>query len=180
MNPRLLPLAGVLALSAAPAAPAPLTASGGTATFEYRVLIVNVTGTMDGVTSTVNLDVDDLAATTGTVTVPLSGLRTGIGLRDAHTRSALNTQQFPSATFTLETLTGGRLTEGQTLATTATGQLTVRGVTRPLSAPVKATLNAGRVRVSTQFQFNPLEYGVRYPGGADFIAVKASFVLAAR
>ena len=178
----LLSLCGLLGLSLTLAAPAPYTASGGSATFDYRVTVVNVKGTMQGVSSSVNLDTGDLAATTGTVTVPLSELKTGNGLRDSHAKGAgaLNTAQFKDALFKLEKLTGGKLTEGQTLATTASGQLSVKGVSKPVSVPVKATLNAGRVSVSTQFKFNPLEYGVRYPGGADNITVNVEFVLAAR
>lgn len=166
----------------ASAAGVPYTATSGQATFEYRVTLVNVKGTVEGVISAVDLNTDDLAATTGTVTVPLSGLKTGNSLRDSHAKGtgALNTAQFPSATFKLEKLTGGELTEGQTLATTASGQLTVKGVSRPISAPVKATLSGSKVNVSTQFKFNPLDYGVRYPGGADTITVNVGFVLAAR
>ena len=67
------------------------------------------------------------------------------------------------------TLTGGALREGQTLATTATGTLTVKGVRRRLSVPVKATLQGGRVHVSTQFKFNPHDYGVNYPGSSDSV-----------
>lgn len=171
-------LAGLLALASA--AGAPYAASGGNATFEYRVTFVNVKGTIEGVSSTVELSADDLAATTGTVTVPLSDLKTGNGLRDSHAKGALNTGEFPNATFRLEKLTGGKLMEGQTLATSASGTLTVKGVSKPISAPVKATLSGGKVNVSAQFKFNPLDHGVRYPGGADNITVNVSFVLAAR
>ncbi|QFP77044.1 YceI family protein [Deinococcus sp. AJ005] len=182
MKQAALSLIGVLGLGAAHSQAAPYAAGGGNATFEYRVTFVNVKGTMEGVTSTVNLDTDDLAATTGLVTVPLSELKTGNSLRDSHAKGtgALNTAQFRDATFKLEKLTGGKLTEGQTLATTASGQLTVKGISKPVSVPVKATLNAGKVNVSTQFKFNPLEYGVRYPGGADVITVNVGFVLTAR
>ncbi|CAM3955303.1 YceI family protein [Deinococcus marmoris] len=164
----------------ASAAGAPYAATSGQATFEYRVTLVNVKGTVEGVISAVDLNTDDLAATTGTVTVPLLGLKTGNSLRDSHTKGALGTQEFPNATFKLGRLTGGRLTAGQTLATTASGTLTVRGVSKPVSVPVKATLSANNVNVSTQFKFNPLEYGVRYPGGADVITVNVEFVLTAR
>ncbi|CAM3887253.1 YceI family protein [Deinococcus frigens] len=182
MKSLLLSFSGLLGLSLVSAAAAPYAASDGTATFEYRVTFVNVKGTMEGVTSSVDLDPDDLAATSGTVTVPLSELKTGNSLRDSHAKGtgALNTAQFKDATFTLEKLTGGKLTGGQTLATTATGQLTIKGVRKPVSAPIKVTLNAGKVNVSTQFKFNPLDYGVRYPGGADNITVNVDFVLTAR
>lgn len=173
-------LATILLLSAsALAAPSAYTSNNGTATFDHRVIGVNVHGNISGVTSTVQLDPIDLAATTGTVTVPLTNLKTGIGLRDSHAKSerALNTNVYPNTTFTLEKLTGGKLLEGQTLATTASGKLTVKGVTKQISVPVKATLNGEIVNVSTQFQFNPHDYGVNYPGSSDSVTVGVSFSL---
>ena len=158
---------------------APYTATQGRATFEHRVLIVNVKGTVEGVTASVQLDPDDLAATRGQVSVPLANLRTGIGLRDDHARgeSALNTARFPNAVFVLGSLTGGKLTEGQTLSTTASGQFTLRGVTRTISVPVKATLAGGQVRVATQFRFNPHDFGVNYAGSSDSASVDVNFTL---
>lgn len=161
------------------AAPVAYSAAQGTATFDHRVRGINVHGTIAGVTSSVQLDAGDLAATQGTVTVPFGNLKTGIPMRDSHAmgKEALNTAQFPTATFELDKLTGGKLTEGQTLATTATGKLTVKGVTKPVTAPVKATLQDGRVKVSTQFAFNPHDYGVDYPGSSDRVTVGVNFVL---
>lgn len=166
-------------LNPAQAAPVPFSAADGSATFDYRVLVVNVHGTISGVTSNVQLDVNDLAATTGTVSVPLENLKTGISLRDNHAKGegALNTARFPAATFTLEKLTGGKLLEGQTLANTASGQLTVKGVTKAANVPVKATLSGGQVNVSTQFAFNPHEFGVNYTGGSDRVNVNVTFTL---
>lgn len=158
---------------------APYTAAQGRATFEHRVLIVNVRGTVEGVTASVQLDPNDLAATRGQVSVPLTNLRTGIGLRDDHARgeSALNTARFPNAVFVLGSLTGGKLTEGQTLSTTASGQFTLRGVTKTISVPVKATLTGGQVRVATQFRFNPHDFGVNYAGSSDSASVDVNFTL---
>lgn len=181
MNTRVVLFSVVLGGALAGAAGVPYSAADGTATFEHRVAFVTVQGTVQGVRSRVTLDPEDLGTTTGTVTVPLSGLKTGIELRDRHATGprALDTARFPNATFELEQLTGGRLTEGQLLATTARGRLTVRGVTRAIRVPVKATLGSGEVRVSTQFKFNPHDFGVNYPGSSDSVTVGASFTLRA-
>ncbi|WP_230272227.1 YceI family protein [Deinococcus sp. 6YEL10] len=181
MNKYLLPLpALVLATTLSGAAQAATyRAAGGSASFAYRVTVVNVNGSMTGVTANVTLDPQDLAATKGTVTVPVSTLKTGITLRDNHAKGAgaLGTAQFPNATFELTSLTGGKLTEGQTVATTATGKLTVKGTTKTITAPIKATLSGGKVNVSTQFKFNPYDFNVRYQGGADSVTVDVTFVL---
>lgn len=167
--------AGVGSVWAAPYTAAP----GGSATFEHRVRGINVKGTVEGVTGTVQLDPANLAATRGRVNVPLANLKTGLGLRDTHARgeSALNTARFPNATFVLGSLTGGRLGEGQTVSTTASGQFTLKGVTRTISVPVKATLTGGQVKVAAQFKFNPHDYGVNYAGSSDSASVDVNFTL---
>ncbi|MBZ9751120.1 YceI family protein [Deinococcus sp. HMF7604] len=154
-------------------------AADGQASFTHTVRLIPVRGNIAGVTASVELDPANLAATTGSVKVPVSGLKTGIGLRDTHAKgeNALNAAKFPNATFALEKLTGGKLAEGQTLSTTATGKLTVKGTTKTISVPVKATLQGGKVNVSTQFKFNPYDYDVRYPGSSDSVTVDVSFTL---
>jgi polyisoprenoid-binding protein YceI len=169
-------------LGAAQAATVAYTAVGGTASFEHKVRFINVRGNIADVTSTVQLDPADLAATRGSVTVPVVKLKTGLGLRDDHARSevALNADKFPNAVFTLEKLTGGKLIEGQTLSTTASGQLTIKGKTLAVTAPVKATLQQGKVNVSTQFKINPHDYEVNYPGSSDSATLNVTFTLAPR
>ncbi|UBV43784.1 YceI family protein [Deinococcus taeanensis] len=172
-------LAGTALVAGSMVSAAPYRASDGTATFTYTVRFIPVRGTISGVSASVTLDPANLAATAGTVTVPVANLKTGISLRDAHAKreDALNAAKFPNATFTLEKLTGGKLVEGQTLATTATGKLTVKGTAKAVSVPVKATLQDGKVNVSTQFKFNPFDFDVRYPGSSDSVTVEVSFVL---
>lgn len=178
----LIPTCAAALLGGAQAAAVAYTAAGGTATFEYKVRFINVKGNIADVTSTVQLDPADLAATKGSVTVPVVKLRTGLGLRDDHARSevALNATKFPNAVFTLDNLTGGKLVEGQTLSTTATGKLTIKGKTLPITAPVKATLQGGKVNVSTQFKINPHDYEVNYPGSSDTATLNVTFTLAPR
>lgn len=177
-----IPAAVTTLLGAAQAATVAYTAVGGTASFEHKVRFINVRGSIADVTSTVQLDPADLAATRGSVTVPVVKLKTGLGLRDDHARSevALNADKFPNAVFTLEKLTGGKLIEGQTLSTTASGQLTIKGKTLAVTAPVKATLQQGKVNVSTQFKINPHDYEVNYPGSSDSATLNVTFTLAPR
>lgn len=175
----LVPLSALVAASAL-AAPATYVAQNGNATFEHKVGLVMVRGEIAGVSAQAKLDSAQLTGTTGKVTVPLSDLKTGNGLRDSHAKSgaALATDKFPNATFQLQKLSGGRLKEGQTVATTAQGQLTVKGVTKTIVAPVKATLRGDTVQVATQFKFNPHDYGVNYRGtSSPSVTVNVSFDL---
>ena len=162
------------------AAPMFFTAQRGTATFEHRVLFVNVRGTIPGVTASITLDPQDLSVAQGKVTVPVVSLATGIGLRDNHARSerALDAAHHPNATFVLDGIPGGHLTEGETLQTSVVGKLTVKATTLSISAPVKATLVGNQITVATQFKFDPHDYGVNYPNSSDVITVNVTFTLA--
>ena len=157
---------------------APFKASSGTATFDYRVLIVGVQGKTPQVKADLSFNPDDLSAASGTVSVDMASLKTGNTLRDSHMRGALSTEQFKEAVFKLEKVQGlGQLPEGQQVSSTASGQFTLRGVTQPLSAPIKLTRRGNTVEVATQFKFDPRSFEVNYPGGASSIAVGVQFVV---
>jgi len=153
-------------------------ATTGTVSFDYRVTVFPVHGSSGDVRADATFEPDMLGAARATVTVPLAALKTGNGLQEEHMRGALGTDRYPNAVFTLGTInTDTTLTPGQTLVTTATGTLSVRGVTRNVTVPLKLTLQGGAVNVATQFKFNPHDYGVDYFGGADSISILASFAL---
>ncbi|WP_309572061.1 YceI family protein [Deinococcus sp.] len=179
MSSRLSALVTVWVLGTAAAVPNAYTAQVGTATFEHRVLFVNVKGNIPGVTATVTLDPTNLSVAQGTVTVPVVNLNTGISLRDNDARSerALDTAHHPNATFALYGIPGGHLIEGETLVTTVVGKLTVKGTTLSINAPVKATLVGGQITVNTQFKFNPHDYGVNYPNSSNVVTVNVTFTL---
>lgn len=101
--------------------------------------------------------------TAADLTIDLTGLefvdQPGGGFDVANRANAmgntgLETSQFPEATFVLtEPLTlDGDLIAGETATAEATGDLTLHGVTRPISFTVEATADGDRVRVSpTEF-----------------------------
>ena len=155
---------------------APYQASSGQATFDYRVIIVPVQGKTAQVSAALDLNPDDLTSASGSVRVNVASLKTGNSLRDDHMAGALGAAQFKDAVFTLSGVQGlGRLPENQAVSTTVNGQLSLKGVSKPLSAPVKLTRQGSSVAVATQFKFNPHDFGVNYPGGASSIAVNVSF-----
>ena len=157
------------------------SASGGSVRFDYRVTFIGVTGSSSDLTSTVNLTLPDVSQASGTVSVKAASVKTGNSLQEDHMRGALGADRFPNIVYTLSGVnTGAVLSEGQTLAATGTGTLTLRGVTRSLSVPLKLTLSGARVNVATQFKFNPHDFGVDYFGGSDSIAINVGFVLEPR
>lgn len=161
------------------AQPATYMAKDGQALFAHKVRFIEVRGNITGVSSTVQLNLNDLANTTGRVVVPVKNLKTGIQLRDDHAKqkNALHTSKFPNATFQLKRLTSGELIEDQELQTTAQGLLTIKGISKQVSIPVKALLKNGQVQVKTQFKFNPHVFNVNYPGSLNRATINLSFIL---
>ena len=171
----------LLTVSPAFAAPASYTASAGRLNFEYRVTFIGVRGSSDTLIAEAMFSPDDLQHASGSVVIPAAAIKTGNGVQEGHMRGALGAERFPDIVYTLTGVNSDTmLREGQTLATTGSGSLTLKGKTRSLLVPLKLTLNGGKINVATQFKFNPHEYGVDYFGGADSIAIDVSFVLAPR
>ena len=160
---------------------APYSSASGTVNFDYRVTFVGVKGTTSDLEAEVDYKASKLADSAGTVTVKAATIKTGNGVQEGHMRGAMGTDKFPNIVYALTGVNSDTaLSEGQTLATTGNGTLTLRGVKRSLNVPLKLTMNAGKITVATQFKFNPYDYGVSYFGGADNIAVNVGFVLAPR
>lgn len=160
---------------------APYSAVGGMVNFDYRVTFVGVKGTTSDLEAEVDYKASKLADSAGTVTVKAATIKTGNGVQEGHMRGAMGTDKFPNIVYELTGVNSDTaLSEGQTLATTGSGTLTLKGVKRSLNVPLKLTINAGKITVATQFKFNPYDYGVSYFGGADSIAINVGFVLAPR
>lgn len=109
------------------------------------------------VTGTVTVAGDEV--TEGGFTVDLTALEftddPGGGINVANRANAMRTQgletdEFPEASFALTepVALDGDLTSGETVAATATGDLTIHGVTRPVTFEVEAVADGARVRVT--------------------------------
>lgn len=98
--------------------------------------------TIEGVTNRIlgNLDVDLASpkAATGQFDVDLTTLKTGIDMRDQHLRERfVHTDTFPKATFRVTKITKlepAALADGQPARVEAQGEMTIHGVTKPVTA----------------------------------------------
>lgn len=179
---RFFALSSLLALAmAAQAAPVKFSigASGRAAaqvfTVESEAELEDFTGVTHAVTGNVTFDPATKKGF-GRIEVDLSGLDTGIPLRNEHLRSAqwLDTTTYPRAIFETETV---RPIGGDTY--TVTGKLTLKGVTRTITVPVtvkhikqsEATQKAGFkgdvLQVKTAFKIRLRDYNVTIPGPAQ-------------
>ncbi len=165
--------------SVATAQGASYTAAGGAkAHFDYRVTLIPVSGDLGDLSAQASFDPQNLAGASAIITVKLDDLKTGIALRDRHAREALGADQFPNVVFTLKQLSGARsLPEGQIVSATASGLISLKGVERPLTAPIKLTRRGENVEVRTQFKVQPKDHGVVVTGADQTTTLDVSFVL---
>lgn len=180
---RFFPLLALLLGGAAPALapPTPFNATDAQVSFAYRVTLIPVKGTAHALSAATSLDFERLDATRATVRVDLASLKTGIALRDRHAREALGAAEHPEAVFTLGRYQGpASIAPGQTVKGEVSGTFSLRGVARPITAPVTLSRQGERLNVQTRFTLQPRDHSVNVRGADQTTTVTASFTLAAR
>lgn len=155
--------------------------SGNRVDFNFRVTLIPVAGHIDQVQPALKFNPADLSTASGTVTVPLSGLETGIALRDEHAKRFLGAAAHPQAVFVLSHISGVKALEpGKEVKATVDGQFTLNGVTHTLQAPIQLELQDGKIQVSTGFNVILTDYNIRILGADPATDVKVSFIVPVR
>lgn len=145
------------------------------ASFTSRAAIVRMIGRTSKLTGSANIQLADMAKSAGTVNVDLLTLDTGISLRNEHMRNFLETTKYPQAVykFTSIKLDGNKLEPGKLVTGTATGTITIHGVTRSLQAPIELTYLPQQdakyrpgdwVHFYSQFKIQVADFGIQIPG----------------
>jgi polyisoprenoid-binding protein YceI len=127
-----------------------------------------------------SLTVDGTVVTAAEFTADLTGLESDDPRRDGQlSRQALQTSQFPTATFTLTSPVdlGSALADGATVDVTAAGDLTLHGVTRAVEIPLQAHLEGGVVRVTGSHEIAFADYGIARPQAMILLSVQDSGIL---
>jgi len=111
---------------------------------EFKVrhmMISNVKGQFPGITGVLTLDQNEIAGSRVEATIDASTINTREPQRDAHLKSAdfLDVEQFPTLSFRS---TQVKRTGGDELA--VTGDLSIHGVTRPVTFHVEGPTAAGK------------------------------------
>jgi polyisoprenoid-binding protein YceI len=107
-------------------------------------------------------------------TVDMASVTSDSDRRDGQFRSRImSTDEFPTSTFVLTSPIdfGAVPAEGVTVEATATGDLTLRGVTNSVTFPVQAKLESGRIGVLGTIPVRFPDYGIPDPSNA-FATVK--------
>jgi polyisoprenoid-binding protein YceI len=120
---------------------------------------VTVVGRTEDVTG--ELTVDSLSLTAATITVDVASIATDEGARDEYFRdTAMQADEFPTATFTLtEPVTLEASVAGVAQTLEAAGELTMHGVTQPVTVDLQAALTetGGQVVGSIPITFSDYE-----------------------
>jgi polyisoprenoid-binding protein YceI len=134
-------------------------------------------GRTGGVSGT--MTIDGTTVTDATFEVDLTSITTNEQRRDDRVQEALETSQFPTATFTLtEPIElGDGADGGEPVQVTAVGDLTIHGVTKSIEMPIEAQLVDGTIVVvgSTDILFS--DYGVEVPESQIVLSVEDHGVL---
>ena len=121
-----------------------------------------------------SIELTDTALVAATVEVTMSTLRTDNGSRDGQVRRALNTNEFPVATFTLVEpldLPAG-MAEGEALSGSAHGDLTIKGVTNRATFDLQAQLVGDTIVVVGASEVVFSDYGVTAPTAPIVVSVE--------
>ena len=113
-----------------------------------------------------SLVVDGTQVTDAGFVVDVASIESDEGRRDGQFRGRImSTDEFPTATFTLtEPIElGTEAIEGAVVETTATGDLTLRGVTNPVTFDVSARLENGRIGVLGNIPVVFADYAIANP-----------------
>jgi polyisoprenoid-binding protein YceI len=155
-------------------------ASGGQSFVGYRVQeqlaqVGAATAVGRSTEVTGSLEYDGSAITAVDVEADVSALQSDRSQRDnALRRQALETDRYPTATFKLTQPIEleQKPAAGQTISVTATGDLTIHGVTNSVSIPLQGQLVNGQVVVvgSTEIVF--ADYQIAQPTAASVLSVE--------
>lgn len=111
--------------------------------------------------------------------VDLSTITTNESRRDSRVQDALETDQFPTATFTLtEPLDlGDGAADGEAVSVTATGDLTIHGVTESVEFPLEAQLVDGTVVLVGSIDQTLTGYDIEAPSSPVVLSISDEFTL---
>ena len=133
---------------------------------------VTAVGRTPTVSGTFELDGSTLVA--AEITADLGKIRTDRAGRDGKVKQALDTGNHPEATFTLAGPVdlGDPPSEGAQIEVTATGTLTLKGVTNDVEVNLSATLIGEIVTVVGTFDIMFADYGIEAPSAPIVVSVE--------
>ena len=154
----------VCASTAAEAQARQFNVSRARARFTSEAPLETINGVSNTGSGSITIDPTNLSSVSGTITVPVRTIRTGIELRDEHLRGAdwLDAGSHPNATFEITGVSGASsLTANQDATLRVTGRFTIHGQTHNVTAEVRAKWDgANGIRARARFTIQLSQFGV--------------------
>ena len=158
------------------------SATGTFAGFRIQEELANIgsataVGRTGDVTGTVQID--GTTVSSATFEIDLTTITTNESRRDDKVQEALETSRHPTATFALaEPIElGPNAADGEALAVTAVGDLTIKGVTQRVEFPLEAQLVDDTVVVVGSLDLTFSDYGVEVPESQLVLSVEDHGIL---
>jgi polyisoprenoid-binding protein YceI len=152
--------------------------TGSVAGYRVKELFVGETSKHEAVAQTSNVsgsltlsgDPSAYQVTGITFTAALTGLHSvdsvagrNVVQRDSYVSRQMNLQQFPNATFTASAGSVPATDGSGPVDVSASGKLTIHGVTRDVTATARAQLNGGKIEIVGSMSIDMTDYGVSPP-----------------
>lgn len=134
---------------------------------------VEAVGRTSEVTGTLTLNGSVLESVA--IEVDMTTLQSDSGTRDNQLRTrGLETDTFPTGTFVLTAPVdlGSVPAEGETVSATATGDLTIHGVTQSVEMPIEGTLASGQILVVGSLEVVLADYDIEPPVGFRILTIE--------
>lgn len=119
------------------------------------------------------VEIDGTTVTAADLEVDVTTITTNESRRDDKVQQALETSEFPTATFSLtEPIDlGDAATSGDTVSVTGVGELTIHGVTQTVEIPIEAKLVDGTIVMTASTELAFSDYGVSVPESPIVLSV---------
>ncbi len=120
------------------------------------------------------LVIDGTTVTEVTIEADMTAITTNESRRDDKVQSALGTGEFPTATFVLtEPIElGASAASGEAVTVQATGELTIHGVTTPVTIPLDAQVVGDNIVVVGSLDIVFADYGVSVPSAPVVVSAE--------
>lgn len=155
------------------------------AMFSSRAPLENIDGNAASVVGNFVIDPANLEISNGKISIPIASIETGIELRNKHLREKdwLDAETNPNIVVEIKKLSAVTLVSsggGKGVArATAEGTFSVRGISKPLTAPIEITYMEKKpsdiVMITTEFKVSLKDYNI--PGRKNLIGSKVSEVI---
>jgi polyisoprenoid-binding protein YceI len=144
--------------------------SGSTAGYRIKETLLGQSNTAVGRTTAVtgSIVISGTSVPTGSFSVDLTKVSSDRSQRDDQFQGRImNTARFPTATFTLTSPIqfGSAPADSVEITATATGNLSLHGVTKPVTFPVTAKRTGGTMEVNGSIPIVFADYGISNPSG---------------